>query len=173
MSSVYDFLLAPTNVGANLFLGCLAGVIAIWGVTSQRNIARRRATLDLISVLERDKDSIEARRIFIETAKHIDGLSPWASQEREKSIETQAIRTVLNEFELFAIGIQRGIIDYELYRRWNKSTVISYWNHAAPFILRLRERLNNPAIYHEYEELVRWMRGEAMPKRNRFIGSWF
>lgn len=147
--------------------------MAAWGIFTQRAVARRRATLDLISSLERDGDVIAARSKFIELAKSEGGLANWAGQSNENSPEAQSIRTVLNEFERFAIGIQRGIIDFELCKRWNRSSVIRYWQHAAPYVHILRTRLNNPAIYHEYEELVRWMKGEAMPKRNRFIGIWF
>jgi Domain of unknown function (DUF4760) len=172
-SSISDAFVAPNNVGATLVIGLLAAAMAAWGIFTQRAVARRRATLDLISSLERDGDVIAARSKFIELAKSEGGLANWAGQSNENSAEAQSIRTVLNEFELFAIGIQRGIIDFELYKRWNRSSVIRYWQHAAPYVHILRTRLNNPAIYHEYEELVRWMKGEAMPKRNRFIGIWF
>jgi hypothetical protein len=155
------------------FVGAVAASIAVWGVITQRVVARRRATLDLISNLERDGDVIAAHKKFISLAKSSEGLALWADEGKEATEETQAIRIVLNEFELIAIGIQRGIIDYELYKRWNKSGVIQYWKNTAPFVLRLRARLNNNSIYHEYEELFRWMNGDTMPKRRRFIGSWF
>jgi Domain of unknown function (DUF4760) len=74
---------------------------------------------------------------------------------------------------LISIGIQGGIIDFELYKRWNRSGVIQYWKHAAPFVHQLRQRTSNMALYHEFEELARWMQGETMPKRGRWIGKWF
>ncbi len=116
---------------------------------------------------------IRARSKFIEMTKRDGGLASYADLSNESTEETQYIRTVLNEFELYAIGIQRGIIDFELYKRWNRSGVIRYWTHAAPFIYQLRARTKNDALYYEFEELVRWMKGEAMPKRGRFLGNWF
>jgi Domain of unknown function (DUF4760) len=171
--SIIAFLEAPTNVGAFLLVGSLGAIVSVWGVTTQRAIARRRATLDHIAHSERDGDVIAARKKFIAAAKNPGGLALWADEDKEQTEEAQAIKSVLNEFELIAIGIQRGIIDYELYRRWNKSSVVRYWSNSAPFIFSLRSRLKNDAIYHEFEEMARWMKGEAMPRRNRWIGSWF
>ena len=148
-------------------------VIAIWGIISQRSIARRRATLDHIVRSQGDGDLIGARQTFISLAKEPGGLAIWAEADREKSRETQSIALVLNEFELLAIGMQRGIIDFELYRRFNRSGVIHYWNHAAPFVHALRARVDNQMIYHEFEELKRWMEDSAPPKRNHWIGRWF
>ena len=41
-----------------------------------------------------------------------------AALEQEGSAQTVAIVTVINEYELVSIGIQRGIIDPELFSRW-------------------------------------------------------
>ena len=151
----------------------VAAAIAVWGVVSQRAIARRRATLDYISRQESDSDIIKARKQFIELAKAEGGLAPWADESKEKTEETSNIRITLNEMELICIGIQKGVIDYEMYEWWNKSGTISYWTHGAPFIFALRARLNNGAVYHEFEQLVNWLKDERMPKRNRWRGKWF
>jgi hypothetical protein len=49
----------------------LAAAIAIWGIITQRAIARRRAKFDHIARTEADKDHIEARKKFKELAKNI------------------------------------------------------------------------------------------------------
>jgi hypothetical protein len=56
-------------------MGLLAAAMAAWGIFTQRAVARRRATLDLISSLERDGDAIKARNKFIELAKLDGGLA--------------------------------------------------------------------------------------------------
>ncbi|MDB5655740.1 MAG: hypothetical protein JWQ94_3353 [Tardiphaga sp.] len=73
---------------------------------------------------------------------------------------------MLNEFELVAIGIQRGILDYTIYHRWMKSTAIKYWNHGLPFITELRTRLNNNDIYKEFEVLQGWLKADTTPSRS-------
>jgi hypothetical protein len=97
------------EVGAVLVTGAIAAIIAVWGVLSQRVIAKRRTTLDHIVRLQTDHDVIAARKIFIELAKKEGGLAIWASEDKEQTEEAQAIRLILNDFELTAIGIQRAL----------------------------------------------------------------
>ena len=120
------------QVGAVFVSAFVAAAIAIWGILTQRAIARRRATLDLIVKIESDSDLIAARKKFIELAKAPGGLGVWAELEKEQSEEVQSIRLVLNEFELISIGIQRGILDYDFFKLWNRSTTIRFWHSAAP-----------------------------------------
>lgn len=152
------------NMGT-IFVGAVAIVVAIWGVFTQRAIAARRATIDFIARSEADHDLMAARKRFIILAKS-GGLSPYAAIDKEGTPETEDIRIVLNEFELVAIGIQRGILDYTIYNRWMKSEAIRYWNHSLPFIGELRRRLNNNNIYKEFEVLQGWLRADSAPTRS-------
>jgi hypothetical protein len=97
----------------------------------------------------------------------------WAEADKEKSVDVQSIRLVLNGFELVAIGIQFGTFDYELIRRWNKSAILTYWRHGAPFVFALRARTKNDAVYHEFEEMARWLKDNKMPRRNWWFGKFF
>ncbi len=162
-----------TEVQAVLATGIFATIVAIWGVLSQRAISCRRATVEYLALLESDKDHIGARKKFIELAKLDGGLAPWAAADREKSDETQSIRLVLNSYELIAIGMQRGVFDRTLYIRWHKSGVLQAWNHALPFVSALRNRTENAAIYHEFEELVKTLKKNSMPRRNWWWGRFF
>jgi hypothetical protein len=154
------------QICAVLIVGSIAAIIAVWGVLTQRSIARRRATLDHITRTESDGDLIAAQRKFIELATAAGGLGPWAAQEKGEDV--QSIRLVLNELELVSIGIQRGIIDFELYKLWRRSGVIRFWNYSSPFVIALRARLNNDSIYHEFEAMVGWMRDNRMPRKHRW-----
>lgn len=159
-----------TEMGAlSIFISIAAALIAFWGVVSQRVIARRRATLDFIARAEADKDLIDGRKKFIKLANAGDGgLAKYAEQDHEDTDEAQSIKLVLNEFELIAIGIQRGVIDFELYRRWNRSSVLNYWKHALPFVTRLRARTNNKMYFYEFEQMAGWLESDKRPKRGRF-----
>lgn len=126
-------------------------------------------------ILLRDRKPITTlwlRKAFITLAK-AGGLSPYAAIDREGTPETEVIRIVLNEFELIAIGIQRGILDFTIYKRWAGREVLRYWDHAAPFITELRRRVGNPMIYREFEVLKNWIASETAPTRSfwwsRFI----
>ncbi|MGL4439527.1 MAG: DUF4760 domain-containing protein [Bosea sp. (in: a-proteobacteria)] len=172
LAAIQQFFVAPTSVGATLLIGLIAAVVAVWGIVTQRALARRRATLDHLANTERDQDMIKARKQFIELAKQSGGLAKWADAENEGTEEAQSIRITLNDFELISIAIQKGIIDFDMYRMWNRTSVIRYWKNGSPYISALRARLNNRAIYHEFEEMEKWMQKDKMPKRNHWRGKW-
>jgi hypothetical protein len=158
--------MAPvTDAGAILLTGGIAALVAIWGVISQRNIARRQHTMEHMAKTDNDNDMIDARRMFIQMAKQATGLVSYADADKEHTPESEAIRLVLNDFELTAVGIQMGVMDYEFYKRYNRGTVIRYWNHAAPYIYALRARVGSNLVFHEYEEMVRWFSKRA-PRRS-------
>lgn len=168
------FFMTP-QVYVSIAASLIAAIIAIWGVITQRVIARRRATIDYITRQQSDGDLILARQKFIELSKDAAGLAHWAAEANENTEQAGYIRLVMNEHELIAIAIQKGVIDYGMYKRWNKSSTIKYWNHGAPFVMALRHRLGNPAIFHEFEELVGWLldKENKMPKRTMWKGKWF
>ncbi len=155
------------EVGAVFVTGGIATVVAVWGVLSQRAIARRQVTLDHIAHLESDRDIIEARRRFVELAKLPGGLAAWAEEDKEQTEEALAIGRILNSYELISIGIQRGIIDYELFRRWHRVSAIKYWERGAPFVMCIRDRLRNDMFFHEFEQLTGWLKGNKKPPRRK------
>ncbi len=155
------------EVGAVFLTGGIASLIAIWGVLSQRAIARRQVTLDHIAHLESDRDIIEARKRFVELAKAPGGLAKWAEADQEQTEEALAIGRILNSYELISIGIQRGIIDYELFKRWHRASVLKYWERGAPFVMRIRERLSNDMFFHEFEQMTGWFKENRKPPTRR------
>jgi Domain of unknown function (DUF4760) len=159
------------EVGAVFVTGGLASLIAIWGVWSQRAIARKQATISYISHLESDRDIIQARETFVRLAKEPGGLAIWAEADKEQSLEALAIARILNSYELISISIQLGMMDYQLFRRWHCASAMKYWKHGAPFVMKVRERLNNNNFFHEFEEMDRWFNGNKKPPRRRL--PWF
>lgn len=141
------------QVATTLFIGIGAGIIAVWGVRTQRTIARQRATIDHFARSEADKDLIAARAVFIRLARE-GSLAPWAAADKEPSDEAQKIGLVLNDYELIALGISVGIIDEPLCRRYNRATMMAYWHHARPFVRALRARTKSRNIYRGFERLV-------------------
>jgi hypothetical protein len=167
----YFFWTNINEADAILFTGFVGGVIALWGVFSQRAISRREITFEHIARLEADPQRIANHRKFRELAKQEDGLglAKWATLENAESQEAQVIFTVLNEFELISIGIQRGIIDYEIFSRWFKTGTINKWNDAAAFVAILRRRAG-PNLYHEFEQMAEWFNRNKPPRRVWWLG---
>lgn len=146
-------------------IATMATTIAVWGVISQRAITRRQVTFEQLARSEADGSFQIALRTFNEQARKDSGLAEWAAREKEGSEEQKAIVTILNDFELYSIGIQRGIVDGALYKQLSRGQVLSAWKNAEPFIMTLRKRVGNDRLYYEFEAMARWMREDRLPKR--------
>ena len=158
----------------------LAAVIAIWGVISQRSLTRRRTTMDLIFGILNDHDYIKARTRFITISKQPNGLLPYA-QKTLPDVDgapdeegNSCISLVLNNYELLAIGVQRGILDYKILERYMQAIVLGHWKLAASYITELREVYDNQEYYQELETLKGWLdvQGKNKPK-GKFWALWF
>ena len=163
--------MAPmSEVGAILLSGGVAAIIAIWAVFTHRAIARRVLTFQHIADSEADRDLIAARKMFIELSREEGGLTKWAEKSAEGTVEQQSVRLVVNWFENIAIGIQRGVIDYKFFRLWFRSATITHWDLASPFVNHLRNRVHNKMLFHEFEEMAKWMNDEKKPTRYWWVG---
>jgi Domain of unknown function (DUF4760) len=148
-------------------LPAVGAIVAIWGVLTQRAVARRRATMDHMARVDMDNDMIAARKDFITLAKAPGGLALWAETEHEASDEMAAIRLILNDFELVSVAIQYGIMDYDFYKLYNHGTVRAYWEASAPFIHALRQRKGRRTLFHEFEDMACWIDKGLRPPRKR------
>lgn len=172
-ASSWSLISQNNEASAVIFTAVIAAVIAIWGIFSQRAISRRVFTLQYLSEKEVDKDLIEANKTFINLTKEPEKLLSFGSFNNDETDDAKNIRILLNHFELTAIGIQRGVIDFETFKMWHKTGTINTWNKAEPLISALRRRQENPMLYHEFEALAGWLRGNSKPKRGYIIGHWF
>jgi hypothetical protein len=192
-----------TEILALLIAG-IGAIIAIWGVVTQRVLARRQATVTHISSLLNDHDYIKARMKFIKVAKSPLGLLPYAADEpfaeeraaiiippdetdeekqvreacelnRIKEIDEigSAIALVLNNYELISIGIQRGILDYVITRRYMRAIIIKHYSVTDLYINHLRTERNNPKYFSEFETMKNWMSDEKVKPNGRFWSLFF
>lgn len=162
-----------SSSGMVLIAAILGALVAGWGVLSQRFITSRRTTIEVVQRSLSDRDLIRARKAFINLARQPSGLGKWANPRYQGSNQAQDILTILNEYELIAIGIQSGIIDMGLYKKWSMSTAIADWQHAAPFVHALRSQHSRPNLFIEFEDLVREMSGRKPHRRNYFWAKFF
>lgn len=153
--------------------GAIAAALAIWGIITQRVVARRAATLDYLSRMDSDNDLIKARTLYNKASKKTGGLAALASPDKRDDEHLQALRLVLNELERLAIGIQFGILDREFVCRHSRGTIKRDWSLTAPFVYKLRSEYNNPALFHEFEDLARSLDDQPLPSRGTFWRLWF
>lgn len=161
------------QVEAIFVAASLAGTVAIWGIITQRVVARRNATLEYFSRVDNDRDIIKARKKFVEVTCQGCDLISYAEPDKYHTEEAESLRLILNENERLAIGIQFGILDKEFVKRASRGVIIRDWELSAPFVYKLRSALDNNAIYHEFEDLARAFSDQKMPRRSYFWRLWF
>jgi hypothetical protein len=117
-------------------------------------IARRRATLDIVLNEETHQETIKERTLFSKIRSDGD-LAKLANISEIGSDKLQAIRSVLNRYELVSIGIRRKTLDGEIYRDWCRTTLVGDWIAVKPLIETLREKNDFPLMYCEFEALAK------------------
>lgn len=144
-------VLSPLAV---LLSAVIGAAVALHSIKHQREIARKRATLDLISQREWEPEAIKIRDEFVKIRDTAGGLQPWAEKPFRDTPQLATIVAVLNEYELIAVGIREGILDEELYNRWYKSSYLSHWESLRGFIHRIRETEERYKLFIEFENLA-------------------
>lgn len=77
--------------------------------------------------------------------------------EAEIRDNNEAIRGVLNRYEILAIGIFTRSLDEEMVKRFQRTTMITDWNKTKEYIEKLRTFTNSPHTFIEFQKLaVQW-----------------
>lgn len=118
----------------------IAAWLALQSIENAREIARRKATLDLIEKTE----SSEHYRDLIETFHRIktENLLPHMVDKSVTPLlpERGALIDYLNHYELVAISIRNGVLDADMYRLWMQTAFVDTWNDSAQWIQAIRMR---------------------------------
>ena len=134
----------------------ISAAVAIGVLFTNRGIARRRATLDLILHIESDGDLIKARNAFSDIKKRDVRSSTFGKEDQRATDDAEHIRTVLNINELVAVSIQEGVIDERVFRRWFNSAFIDDYKSMTGYIEETR-KWRSIHVFKELEALAtRW-----------------
>lgn len=167
------FGMASLNqVEAILAIGAATAIIALLTLWNHRKVARSNATLVYLASIDTDKDVIEARETFSNVTSDFRQVLKYAQPEKFHSKKASHIRRILNENEKIAVGIQFGALDARYIRRTMRGQLLHDYKLSAPYIYKLRDIMDNPAIYHEFEDLVRAFQSNQMPKRRNWWKFW-
>lgn len=150
-------------------LSFLVGVaVAVVSVLSARSTAKKKQSADLLSSTKNDEELIQGLRTLASLHNRPDSnIRQYAQDDKTDSDEARSIRYVLNHWEYVSVGIQGGIYHEGMLKKASHGSLVNLFEHAQPFINRLREIKNRPSIYQEMEELAeRWKR-EGPPKKKK------
>jgi hypothetical protein len=120
----WDFLEHLSKVAPVLtaVVASSAAVIAVWSLSAQKQIARRRAAIDFFLKTETDVSMLEAHRQYLLAVKVLqsepDVVRFVDSDDYEKHY--MALRHYLNVHELLAVGVNQKVFDAAAcYAFWN------------------------------------------------------
>lgn len=148
----------------------LAAIIAVWGVLNQWAISRRHATVEFIRFQESDKDCLEALRRFNELfdraelnprryARAAPTFDELPEKQRSAALadwmaDREAIRNVLNQDEIVAVGIRNSTLDYRVMAAWQRSALLRRYAVCREYIDELRIIARTPTLYVGVQNLA-------------------
>jgi len=137
-----------------LFSALVAILLAVYANRTQRQIARRRATLDILFDLETDREYLECSDVFKDVRDSY-GLEVLLNDGSHLAAKSQTqVDKYLNLNELIALGVFQNILDEEMVHKWMRGPLISDWKAAEKYIKAAREEFDNPKIYRPFQVLA-------------------
>ena len=119
-----------------------------------QRLARERATLDTLLHAQSDSDYADLRNNFHKLRDSETPLSEWLKDEHKLSDELTYIRRFLNKYELVALGINKDLLDKDLYEEWFKSSFVEDWNKCRGFINDLRQKTGKETFFMQFQTLA-------------------
>jgi hypothetical protein len=147
-----------------------AGVIALYNIHAQRQIARRRASFDLFLKTETDDKMVDSYDNFHKGLAAMRSASSPADFCTSEATRKQYywVRKYLNVHELVAVGLKEKVLDYDTcYIYWG-DILVNNCNDARPILDYVRSRPRNAFTYVDLETLnADWKvkRERALAKR--------
>lgn len=136
----------------------IGALVAIFAIKHQREVARMRATLDIILESESNSFYQKIYSSFSSESKRHGGLSSLIDAQSDQEKEARRnLNDFLNHYELIAVAIKKKILDESFYKDWMKTTYIRHFDEAEEYIKAVREQHKNPKIYTEFQAMAkRW-----------------
>ncbi|HCK7400517.1 DUF4760 domain-containing protein [Acinetobacter baumannii] len=165
-----------------LLVFAISAYFAYSTIASSKETSRERGTLDTILddnkdliltesksiVLNFDEDPYKYLAISAEDFKEKFGRDPCNSlsklaespvknlQKCEIDVRNHLIQ-VLNRFEFYAVGINSGLLDENLFKRTHCANFIKLWNACSPAITHIRKQTQKSTYFKDLELLAkRW-----------------
>jgi hypothetical protein len=150
--------LAPIGT---MLIALIAATIALRSLRTQKDIARKRAALDLLLKLGTEKSLIDHRRDFSTAiAAHANSAS---RNEFEATDLYFNLRTLLEYYEILAVGINSGVVDEEVCFDCFASSLVDLVNEIEGFLAG-----ESPEVLGELKSLsARW--SKRLAKRDKKV----
>lgn len=159
-------LAAVISAGMAAYFGML---FASFTIDAQTKNAKVKAAFDMIFKKQWDKDYLGMRKLFIEMVSNEEDLKqyiyPGTPGDEAHQLKAEALRSIINDYELTAIAIKNHVIEGDVIKQWQRGGIISDMAAVAPVIAEVRRVNSNNRVWIEIEDLLhKWTR-ESPPKK--------
>lgn len=149
----------------------ISALIAFFGVQkalkTQRAIARKRATLDVLLKAETDPHLDAATAIFrdIRDTNSFDKiLNPTSQRDKEDRLK---IQTFINSYELIFCGVMEDTLDELFLFQYRRGTVIHHWHAIKEFVITSRNDSHNPRVFQRFQLFAEaWENNKFITRKN-------
>lgn len=165
---LFSIIASPLAI---LFSTAVAILIARHTSKKNQNLAKLRATLDLMSDLHSDAIFAKNKEAFIETRDEL-GLMSLMECRTQRQIKNKSnVQGFLSKYEAIAIGVHKGILDEDMLKELMGSILADHYQDAKPLLIALQEANENRRIMENFMRMgARWSKDpkikSAMRKNN-------
>lgn len=150
-SGLLDYATALLGPAAIAISAAIAYNMAQNTIKTNRAVARKRATIDVILKLESEptyQQSVATFQDIRDSGRMLGLLSPSSHRDKEAFME---IVNFINHYELICCGIMEDTLDELFYFHWYRGAFLKHWTQLKPFIEALRTKENNDKLAIRYQ----------------------
>jgi hypothetical protein len=144
-------------------VACGAAIIAVVSIRTQRDLARKRAAVDIFFKTEMDSGAREIQRSYEKALKELrkepDVEKFYASED---STHCDSVLSYLNIHELIAVGIHKEVFDEDVCFDFWSDELVDAHKACAKLIEHMRKQDRSSFSYVDLEKLARkWEERDA------------
>lgn len=147
-----------------IIIGVMLTVLTLF---STKKDHKRRATLDLILSQRADKQLHWATKLMSQLVnkQKNEEYSDLSDYLKVDGPERKAISTVLNHREFVSVGINKGIIDEEIYKQAYYTMFVRDWKYLKNTINTIRNKdEKNKTFFQDFEKLAKKWSKKSLDK---------
>ena len=146
----------------------VAAILSGLAIRNNWIIARKRATIDHISRIMWDEDYIDARQTYIKIRKvnQLTELISKADPTDDDLKQKSEVISVLNDNEIVALAINRGIMDEDICFDWRGTAYVKDWSDAEAAVSHLRGPDDKKKAFVEFEALAKKWKKRLQQERD-------
>ena len=133
----------------------VSAIAAAYAVVQHRRLTKKTSTLQVILSDTSDSRIVEASsNVYKMITSNKNFYEVLIKQSTEDKTEVESLKIILNRYEFYATGINKGILDGDLLKTLYYSNFMVFWKHAKPCIMELRKEKDCPTLFQDFEKVM-------------------